>query len=263
MRNVPSFADKLDAALEVEGFGDADRRHRLWRRQFRHRRRRTRSASRSRPDEARDLAETRRADRRGRQRAARLRRIPRTPTGATSRSASSPGRSAEENGAWTGANAVAIRPGKVDRSPTGTGCSARMAVLHAKGRLQRRRPLSRPLDHRLDNSICHIEAETTLGAPPGDCPGHLRAGLDHRRPPAHAGPDRPLPRRLPAFRHLAYAARARFRPARPSPGLSPQAGEGTASHALQREPVDDLAARFSPTAASRARRSSARVSGPC
>jgi trans-L-3-hydroxyproline dehydratase len=32
-----------------------------------------------------------------------------------------------------GSNAVAIRPGKVDRSPTGTGCSARMAVLFAKG----------------------------------------------------------------------------------------------------------------------------------
>jgi proline racemase len=37
-----------------------------------------------------------------------------------------------ENGALTGTNAVAIRPGKVDRSPTGTGCSALMAVLHAK-----------------------------------------------------------------------------------------------------------------------------------
>lgn len=33
----------------------------------------------------------------------------------------------------SGRNAVAIRPGKIDRSPTGTGCSARMAVLHAKG----------------------------------------------------------------------------------------------------------------------------------
>jgi proline racemase len=30
-------------------------------------------------------------------------------------------------------NAVVIRPGKIDRSPCGTGCSARMAVLHAKG----------------------------------------------------------------------------------------------------------------------------------
>ena len=38
-----------------------------------------------------------------------------------------------ENGIVTGANAVVIRPGKIDRSPCGTGCSARMAVLHAKG----------------------------------------------------------------------------------------------------------------------------------
>ncbi len=31
--------------------------------------------------------------------------------------------------------AVAIRPGKIDRSPTGTALSARMAVLHARGRM--------------------------------------------------------------------------------------------------------------------------------
>ena len=41
-----------------------------------------------------------------------------------------------ENGVLRGKNAVAIRPGKIDRSPTGTGCSARMAVLHAKGRMK-------------------------------------------------------------------------------------------------------------------------------
>ena len=35
----------------------------------------------------------------------------------------------------TGANAVAIRPGKIDRSPTGTGCSARMALMLAKGEM--------------------------------------------------------------------------------------------------------------------------------
>ncbi len=40
-----------------------------------------------------------------------------------------------KNGALTGRNAVAIRPGKVDRSPTGTGCCARMATLHAKGQM--------------------------------------------------------------------------------------------------------------------------------
>jgi proline racemase len=32
--------------------------------------------------------------------------------------------------------AVAIQPGKIDRSPTGTAASARMALLHAKGQMQ-------------------------------------------------------------------------------------------------------------------------------
>ena len=41
----------------------------------------------------------------------------------------------ERDSELTGSNAVVIRPGKVDRSPTGTGCSARMAVLHAQGQL--------------------------------------------------------------------------------------------------------------------------------
>lgn len=40
------------------------------------------------------------------------------------------------NGVLTGQSAVVIRPGKIDRSPTGTGCAARMAVLHARGRLR-------------------------------------------------------------------------------------------------------------------------------
>lgn len=40
-----------------------------------------------------------------------------------------------EGAVLTGRNAVAIRPGKIDRSPTGTGCSARMALLHARGEM--------------------------------------------------------------------------------------------------------------------------------
>lgn len=40
------------------------------------------------------------------------------------------------DGVLTGRNTVAIDPGKLDRSPTGTGCSARMAVLHARGQLE-------------------------------------------------------------------------------------------------------------------------------
>ena len=41
-----------------------------------------------------------------------------------------------ENGVLTSRNACVINPGKLDRSPTGTGCSALMAVLHAKGLLK-------------------------------------------------------------------------------------------------------------------------------
>jgi proline racemase len=39
----------------------------------------------------------------------------------------------KEFGQNVGKNAVVVRPGKVDRSPTGTGVSARLAVLRAKG----------------------------------------------------------------------------------------------------------------------------------
>ena len=39
----------------------------------------------------------------------------------------------EEAGVKSVKNTVVIQPGKLDRSPTGTGVSARMAVLHARG----------------------------------------------------------------------------------------------------------------------------------
>ncbi|PZO67345.1 MAG: hypothetical protein DI498_03140 [Paracoccus denitrificans] len=39
------------------------------------------------------------------------------------------------DGVLTGRSAVAIRPGKIDRSPTGTGCSARMALMAARGEM--------------------------------------------------------------------------------------------------------------------------------
>ena len=42
----------------------------------------------------------------------------------------------EENGVIVGRNAVTIQPGKIDRSPTGTGCSASIAVLHRRGLLK-------------------------------------------------------------------------------------------------------------------------------
>ena len=67
-----------------------------------------------------------------------------------------------EDGAWTGPNAVMVRPGKIDRSPTGTGCSARMAVLHAKGRMKTgERYRARSI---LGSTFeCRIAAETRVG----------------------------------------------------------------------------------------------------
>ena len=43
---------------------------------------------------------------------------------------------AAEAGGFSGRQAVAIQPGKVDRSPTGTAVSARMALLHARGQME-------------------------------------------------------------------------------------------------------------------------------
>jgi proline racemase len=41
----------------------------------------------------------------------------------------------QENGVKSGLSAVVIDPGKIDRSPCGTGCSARMAVMAARNQL--------------------------------------------------------------------------------------------------------------------------------
>jgi proline racemase len=131
--NVASFADRLDAPLEVEGFGtltvdtayggdsfvivDA-----------------AKLGFALTPDEARSIAElgvriTRAANE----------QLPfQHPENGDWRHISfcqMAGPLARQDGALSGVNAVAIRPGKIDRSPCGTGCSARMAVLHAKGLL--------------------------------------------------------------------------------------------------------------------------------
>ncbi|MEM8791176.1 MAG: proline racemase family protein [Pseudomonadota bacterium] len=75
----------------------------------------------------------------------------------------------EADGALLGRNAVVIRPGKVDRSPTGTGCSARTAVLHARGQLaqgQRFTGIS-IIGSRFD---CEIVSETTVAGRPAIIP---------------------------------------------------------------------------------------------
>ncbi len=42
-----------------------------------------------------------------------------------------------QKGILTGKNAVVIQPGKIDRSPTGTGVSARLALLYAQGKIKK------------------------------------------------------------------------------------------------------------------------------
>ena len=68
----------------------------------------------------------------------------------------------EENGELVGPNAVVVRPGKIDRCPTGTGCSARMALLHAQGRMQVG-DVYRARSMIGSEFVCGIESLTSLG----------------------------------------------------------------------------------------------------
>jgi proline racemase len=132
--NVPSFADRLGAVLEVERIGTlmvdtayggdsfviADARA---------------LGFRVAPDEARELAET----------GIRITRAANEQLGFTHPTNSdwthfsfcqiAAPVERRADGVLTAANAVAIQPGKIDRSPTGTGASARMAVLRARGEM--------------------------------------------------------------------------------------------------------------------------------
>ena len=73
-----------------------------------------------------------------------------------------------EDGLEAGA-AVAIKPGKVDRSPTGTALSARMAVLHARGRMKvgDRLTTRSLIESRFSGTIL---GETTVGERPAIVP---------------------------------------------------------------------------------------------
>lgn len=134
VKNVPSFVDRSDAFLEVEGIGtlkvdtayggdsfvivDAEQ-----------------LGFNLTPDEARELAET---------------GIRITNAANEQLGFHHPGNPdwkhisfcqiaapiKKEEGIWVGRNTVVIQPGKLDRCPTGTGCSARMALLHKQGKLK-------------------------------------------------------------------------------------------------------------------------------
>jgi proline racemase len=167
IRNVPSFADRLDAMLEVAGVGtlrvdtafggdsfvivDAQA-----------------LGFQLRPDEARDIAAM----------GAKVTRAANEQLGFVH----------PENPEWdhisfcqlthpltrngttlSGVNTVVIQPAKLDRSPCGTGSSARMAVLHARGELA-------VGETYVSESIigsrfyCRVQAQTQIGGRPAIIP---------------------------------------------------------------------------------------------
>ncbi|MBL8597618.1 MAG: proline racemase family protein [Devosia sp.] len=165
--NVPSFADKLQVPLEVEGIGTLTVDTAYGGDSFVIVDAPSLGFSVT-PDEARELAET----------GIRITRAANEqlgfahPTNAdwTHFSFCQIAKPVERrDGLLTAANAVAIQPGKIDRSPTGTGASARMAVMRAKGEMQ-------VGDRYLARSIIgseflgRIEADTTLGGRPAIIP---------------------------------------------------------------------------------------------
>jgi trans-L-3-hydroxyproline dehydratase len=167
VRNVPSFADKLDVPLEVEGLGTLTVDIAYGGDSF------VIADSKAlgfaiRPDEARDLAET----------GIKITRAANEQIGF--RHPELPGWDhisfcqiaaplTVKDGVLHGDNAVVVRPGKIDRSPTGTGCSARMAVLHARGELKIG-------DRFVGRSIigsefhCRVEDEVAVGGREGIIP---------------------------------------------------------------------------------------------
>jgi trans-L-3-hydroxyproline dehydratase len=167
VRNVPSFADRLGAAIEVAGLGtltvdtayggdsfvivDA---HAL--------------GFRIAPDEARELAEAGiRITRAANEQLGFTHPVNREWDHISFCQIAAPVE--RRDGRLTARNAVVVRPGKIDRSPTGTGASARMAVMRARGEMQ-------VGDSYLARSIIsseflgRIEDDTVIGGRPAIIP---------------------------------------------------------------------------------------------
>jgi proline racemase len=167
IHNVPSFADRLDVALEVEGIGTLTVDTAYGGDSFVIADAATLGFALT-PDEARDIAETgiRITDAANEQLGF---SHSDNPDWAHISFCQIAGPVTLEDGVKTGRNAVAIQPGKIDRSPCGTGCCARMAVLHARGELGVGEAfVGRSLiDSRFD---CRIEAEAMVGDSPAILP---------------------------------------------------------------------------------------------
>ncbi len=165
--NVPSFVDRMDAALEVEGIGTLTVDTAYGGDSFALVDARALGFSIV-PDEARDLVEA----------GARIVRAaneqlgfrhPLNPDWSHISFCQFTNPVERRDGIATGLSAVVVMPGKLDRSPCGTGCSARMAVLHARRQLNTG-------DRFVGTSVigsefhCAIAGETMVGTRPAILP---------------------------------------------------------------------------------------------
>lgn len=167
IRNLPAFADRLDARMEVAGLGTLTVDTAYGGDSFVIADARALGFALT-PDEARDLAET------GIRITAAANeqlgfRHPDNPDWNHLSFCQIAAPVRQEDVVAVSHNAVAIRPGKLDRSPCGTGCSARLAVLHARGVLGvGGQMIGRSIiGSRFD---CRIEAETSVGGRPAIIP---------------------------------------------------------------------------------------------
>ncbi len=133
VRNVPSFVDKMAAPLEVEGLGTLTVDTAYGGDSFVLVDAKSLGFALT-PDEALDIARTgtRITDAANEQLGF---DHPDNPEWTHLSFCQMTGPAAMVDGVLSGRSAVAIQPGKIDRSPCGTGCSARMALLHARGEL--------------------------------------------------------------------------------------------------------------------------------
>ena len=134
LKNVPAFADRLGVPLEVEGLGTINVDTAYGGDSF------VMANAKSlgfdiRPDEARDLAVIgRKIVKAGNEQLGFTH--PDLPDWRHFSFAFLTGELETVDGCLSSRNACVVKPGKIDRSPTGTGCSALMAVLHARGLMQ-------------------------------------------------------------------------------------------------------------------------------
>jgi proline racemase len=134
LKNVPAFADRLGVPLEVEGLGTIAIDTAFGGDSFVMANGKSLGFALT-PDEARDLAVIgRRIVKAGNEQLGFVH--PDLPGWTHFSFAFITGELETVDGSLSSRNACVIKPGKIDRSPTGTGCSALMAVLHAKGLLK-------------------------------------------------------------------------------------------------------------------------------